>query len=97
MNFPCTGCGLCCQNISEIEELKEFDLGNGVCRYYNQLTKECSIYQDRPLVCRVDKMYSKNYSKEYSKEEFYQLNAKICNYLQDMAGLDLSYRVNLNN
>ena len=35
--FPCTSCGLCCQNISTVVELKEFDLGNGVCKHLDTL------------------------------------------------------------
>ncbi len=45
--FPCTGCGLCCQNIATVKELKEFDLGNGVCKFFDikclNLLKICQI------------------------------------------------------
>jgi Fe-S-cluster containining protein len=30
--FPCTSCGLCCPNISKIEELKNYDLGESDIR-----------------------------------------------------------------
>lgn len=41
--FNCNKCGLCCKNIDKIPELKEFNLGNGVCKH---LTNEnlCNIY-----------------------------------------------------
>lgn len=52
MPFPCTECGLCCQQIQNIVELKEFHLGDGVCIYYQD--QKCSIYENRPIVCRVD-------------------------------------------
>ena len=48
--FPCTGCGLCCQNITNIEELKEYDLGNGVCKYFDSISNKCKIYDDRPNI-----------------------------------------------
>jgi len=93
--FPCTGCGLCCQNISDVFELKEFDLGNGVCKYFDFATKSCLIYNKRPDICRVDKMYEKEYSKFYTKEKFYIGNAKVCNFLQEKYGMDISYRVKI--
>jgi len=48
--FPCTSCGLCCQNIGGIKELKEFDLGNGICKYFDFGNRKCSIYEDRPNI-----------------------------------------------
>jgi len=93
--FPCSGCGLCCQNIAGISELKDFDLGNGVCKYFDFVSNSCKIYQDRPLVCRVDEMYEKRFSKLFSKEEFYIENAKICNALQERYKMDISYRIKI--
>jgi len=81
--FPCTGCGLCCQNISTVVELKKFDLGNGVCKFYDKITNRCQIYDARPEVCRVDKMYEVKYKKYFiTKKDFYIENAKVCNSLQ---------------
>ena len=74
--FPCTGCGLCCQNIATVKELKEFDLGNGVCKFFDMKTNSCTIYESRPDICKVDKMFDIKYANEFSKEEFYKLNAK---------------------
>ena len=93
--FPCTGCGLCCQHIGGVEALKTFDLGNGICKYFDALTKECRIYEERPLECRVDEMYEKVYHTEFSKEVFYNENARICNQLQEHYNLDESFRVKI--
>ena len=93
--FPCTACGLCCQNISGIEELKGYDIGNGVCRYFNSKEKKCTIYENRPEICSVDKMFEKLYYKEFTQKIFYQANAKVCNQLQEEYGLDKSYRINI--
>ena len=93
--YPCTGCGLCCQHISDIKELKEFDLGNGVCKHYDYATKGCRIYENRPTICRVDEMYESAYKKSYGKLEFYKLNAEVCNKLQEINGLDSSYIVKI--
>jgi len=93
--FPCTGCGLCCQNISAITELKEFDLGNGVCTYYDFITNECKIYNDRPKICQVDKMFELKYNEYFTKEEFYIVNANACNDLQDKYSLDNSFKIDI--
>ena len=55
--FKCDCCGLCCRLIGNIPQLKHFDRGDGTCRH---LTEEnlCDIYETRPDVCRVDRMYS---------------------------------------
>jgi len=80
--FLCTGCGLCCQNISNIKELLEFDLGNETCKYYNGIDNSCTIYEDRSQICRVDEMYHLKYNKYFSIEKFYLENAKVYNGLQ---------------
>jgi Fe-S-cluster containining protein len=91
--FPCTNCGLCCQNISTIAELKEFDLGNGTCKYFDNITNSCKIYDTRPNICRIDKMYEIKYNNFFSKNDFYIENAKICNKLQEKYKLDNSFKV----
>jgi hypothetical protein len=93
--FPCTGCGLCCQNISNIEELKAFDLGNGVCKYFDNKTNNCLIYENRPDICRVEKMFDMKYHQYFTKKEFYLKNAEVCNQLQEIANLDKSYNVKI--
>ena len=93
--FPCSNCGLCCQNISTVNELKEFDLGNGVCKYFDFESKGCKIYETRPDICSVDKMFEIKYNKYFNKEDFYIENAKVCNDLQEKYNLDESYRIKI--
>ena len=94
--FPCTGCGLCCQNISTIPELRNLDLGNGVCKYFNEKDSFCEIYKKRPDICRVDKMFEKKYQKYFlSKKEFYEENARVCNWLQKKYSFNLKFRVKI--
>ncbi len=93
--FPCTQCGLCCQNITNIEELKEFDLGNGICKYFDKNKNICKIYETRPNICKIEKMFDIKYNKYFSKDEFYELNAKACNELQERYKIDISYRINI--
>lgn len=91
--FPCTQCGVCCQNISHILELRENDLGNGVCKYYNPMTNECNIYKSRPDICRIDKMYELKYNESFTKQEFYLVNAEACNLLQDKYSVSPEYNI----
>jgi len=91
--FPCTKCGLCCQHISGIEELKDFDLGNGICKYFNNIDNICSIYDTRPDICRIDKMYEIKYKNFFTKNDFYIENAKVCNELQEKYQLDKSFQI----
>ena len=93
--FPCTNCGLCCQNISNIKELKDFDIGDGVCIHFEPINNGCKIYEDRPNICRVDKMFELEYSQFFTKEVFYMENAKVCNALQEKYRLDNSFRINI--
>ncbi len=91
--FPCTSCGLCCQNIAGIGDLRDYDIGNGVCKHFNSITHSCDIYDDRPDICKIDKMFEIEYSKYFTKKEFYIENAKVCNTLQDQYKLDKSFRI----
>lgn len=95
MGFPCTKCGLCCKNIAGITELKDFDLGDGVCKYLNQETNTCTIYVNRPKICQIDSMYEFKYKQLYSKEIFYNLNARICNALQEKHGISQDFRISI--
>lgn len=51
--------------------------------------KSCKIYADRPDICRVDLMIDKANDPEFS----YKTNVKACNFLQQVHGIDESYRV----
>jgi Fe-S-cluster containining protein len=79
--FPCNQCGLCCQNIGQIEELRAFDRGDGTCKYL--IDKTCSIYANRPDICRVDLMFERYFAEFYDRETYYQKNLEICKQLQE--------------
>ena len=79
--FNCDMCGECCRHIDYIPQLAPFDDGNGVCIHLkNDL---CDIYDNRPDICNVDKMYEKEFYKIFStKEEYYKANAAMCESLK---------------
>lgn len=74
--FPCKQCGACCRNLDKSEIYRTLDSGNGVCKY---LTGNlCSIYETRPLVCRIDACYEKFFKNMMTKKQYYQLNYENC-------------------
>ena len=80
--FPCTQCGLCCKHISKCTELKEFDIGNGICRYLTA-NNTCEIYAKRPSVCRGEYIYKTLFANKMNVEIFCEEILKICKYLQE--------------
>lgn len=79
--FPCDMCGMCCRHINRTDMLKEYDTGNGICKYLKD--NKCSIYANRPDICNVDLMYEKFFKKYMSKEEYYNINIEVCNQLKN--------------
>lgn len=76
--FECDKCGLCCKNISNIPIISSLDRGDGICKNYDDETRLCKIYENRPLACNVDLGFEKYFSKFYTKEEYYKLNYELC-------------------
>ena len=58
------------------------DRGDGKCRYLEG--NLCSIYEERPLFCRVDESYDALFSGQMERGDFYQLNMNMCKKLQEM-------------
>ncbi len=54
----------------------------------------CTIYENRPDVCRIDKL-AQVYEKEcgMSKEQYYELSIVACNLLMDKLNIDQSFRI----
>lgn len=74
--FPCKQCGACCRNLHKSEVYRDLDSGNGVCKYLEG--NLCSIYETRPLICRIDECYEKFFKDMMTKKRYYQLNNEIC-------------------
>jgi len=86
-DFPCNRCGLCCQHVGLAPETRFLDRGDGVCGHFDLASKSCSIYAQRPDICRVDRQYALNYSHSLSWEKYVALNLEVCSALQAQAGL----------
>lgn len=79
--FPCYACGQCCKNVDKSDETKFLDRGDGTCRNFNDESKLCNIYEDRPLICRVEDYYKANLADIYKWEDFVRINLEICQIL----------------
>lgn len=78
--FICDKCGACCRNLHKSELYKNLHNGDGVCRYLQG--NECSIYEDRPLICRIEESYELFFKSQLSYEEYIELNYESCKLLK---------------
>lgn len=80
MMFKCDRCGECCRHLDKSPVYRELHSGDGICRYL--VGKKCSIYENRPLICRVDQSYEIFFKDKITYEEYLQLNYKSCEILK---------------
>lgn len=78
--FICSKCGECCKHLNLSELYAGLDRGDGVCKYLKD--NLCSIYENRPLICRVDEMYDLYFQTQMDRKTFYQLNSTMCQKLK---------------
>ena len=76
--FPCERCGQCCRRVGQTIIARHLARADGVCKFLDEATNLCTIYETRPIFCRVDEFYEKNLSHEMSREEFYRINKELC-------------------
>lgn len=79
--FECDKCGCCCRHLDKSELYKELDRGDGICRYLEG--NICSIYETRPVLCRVDLSYDLYFKDYMDREEYYRLNRETCKKLKE--------------
>lgn len=79
--FPCNGCGKCCRQVSNSEETAWLDRGDSVCKHFDEAANLCTIYENRPLVCRVEVYYDRYLTDRFSWDQFVQINLEICRSL----------------
>ena len=66
-----------------------FENKEGICEKY--IDNKCSVYDTRPTICSIDKMYP---ILRFEKLTFYKMNANICNMFIKEDGLDESLLIN---
>lgn len=80
MMFKCDKCGECCRNLNKSSIYNELHNGDGICRYLEG--NICSIYEKRPLICRVDECYEVLFKSQLKYEDYIMLNYKYCEELK---------------
>ena len=80
--FNCDCCGCCGRNEFKSEIYADLDRGDGVCKYL--VGNLCSIYDKRPLFCRIDECYELFFKDHMSLEEYYKLNSDECKKLKEL-------------
>ena len=80
-SFPCIGCGACCKETDWLLDAG-FPVENDACAHL--IDDQCSIYETRPDVCRVDLMGDR---LGMPKRENYERTAKCCNKLMGREGV----------
>lgn len=82
IKFFCSKCGACCQQLELFGKAYEWlDKGDGVCRYFDVESKLCTIYETRPLICRVEEGYHAFFA-DRSYEEYIKATHLACEKLQ---------------
>lgn len=74
--FKCNKCGCCCRHLGKSELYKELDRGDGTCKYLQG--NLCTIYTERPLLCRIDECYEKFFKDQMTLEQYYKVNYEMC-------------------
>lgn len=76
MMFECDRCGECCRNLNKSPLYDDLHDGDGVCKYLEG--NICSIYYERPILCRVDESYNIFFKDIMTLDEYYKLNYESC-------------------
>lgn len=94
MDFPCTGCGICCTKVDKLVDAvnmgileKEdfpYDHKKGRCSMLNKEGK-CKVYNERPVICNIEGMFETEIYdeilniKKTTKKQSYIDTANLCN------------------
>ena len=76
--FNCDKCGLCCIGLNKSDAAADMHNGDGICKYLDLDTMLCKIYEERPILCRVEDYYDKYLADKMDREEFIRLNYEAC-------------------
>ena len=87
----CTQCGLCCKVVGHSPVGKFLPIRpDGSCGHLTE-AGQCAIYEDRPKFCRVEEFKP----KRMSWRKYLNLNAALCNRMQEKFGYPLRLRVRM--
>jgi hypothetical protein len=92
LTFPCTKCGACCKNVSGLG--LPVKAGTAECIALGP-DNECTVYEQRPILCRVDKIYDRMFSASMTEKDFFKMTADACNRLIEIEGMTPDYKVRI--
>ena len=69
-------------NLQKSELYDDLNRGDGICYYFDEKSKLCTIYGNRPDKCNIDRMYELIFKDAMSQEQYYQMNYVACNELK---------------
>lgn len=81
--FICDKCGLCCEKVGELSIYRSLDRGDGICMYFDEKTRLCSIYENRPVLCNIDKAYDEFFYDTMTRDKYYKMNYESCKKLKE--------------
>lgn len=87
--FKYDKCGQCCRNLHKSPIYAELHNGDGVCKFLKG--NICSIYETRPVVCRIDESYDVFFKELMRYEEYLQRNYECCEILREEKGEKLCH------
>ena len=80
--FACTRCGLCCHHAGDVSDFPEPVDADGVCARYDRTARLCTIYEHRPLVCRVADLRPEG----VTEVDWFAANEAACRRLAEIHG-----------
>lgn len=80
--FRCDKCGECCRHLDYSPLYSSLHNGDGVCHFLKG--NLCSIYENRPIFCRIDECYQTFFKDKLSYEEYIYLNYTYCDIFKRM-------------
>lgn len=76
--WECSECGDCCEAMGQY--IDNLNRGDGVCKHFDMSARLCRVYEERPLICQIDKAYDKLYKNEFiNKQHYYEVMRSFCN------------------
>ena len=55
-----------------------------MCYHHNTTEHTCTIYTERPEICRVDVYFEKHYQTQITWDDFVKINLIACKQLNDL-------------
>ncbi len=53
-----------------------------MCKYYDEQSKLCSVYNERPVICNVDQYYETVLKGTVERAAYYSSNYAVCEKLK---------------